>query len=490
MKKITFLALAILGSATTFAQLTTPGTGVSYDLSTLSALDPSILTFDGTKYILSDDLIISDSDKLEVSTSDTLLIDFDKRITVIGSFNVDPGTNNDKFMISSTDTLNPADGIRFEEFSTGSIKNTEITYTGGLRVLTEDFMISDSYLAHNVSGASTGAVISLSRGAALIQNNTFYKNDLPAVGSGANQTVAAQILDNWIEKNGQSNANRPQLNMGPTGTDTLRIIGNTIIGDPAMLKVGGIAVSNFLGGNINTEIEDNVIQNNRYGISIAGPNAIALIKGNTIEDNNTQNDPNLGGSGISVNSNDDSQTIVVRENKIRRNLWGITVIGEGSVDLGTASDLGNNLFSDNGNNGEIYALFNNTPLDISAMGNCWIESNENADSTLIEAIISHKVDDSTLGLVDFSNWSCGILSTDKFELSEVNLYPNPAQNNITVSNDMNFEKVEFYSISGKLLKTVNLKAGANNIDFELPQGLYMLNFSNKKQSSTQKLMVK
>src|SRR5690554_4093859 len=153
MKKITLLALAILGSATTFAQLTTPGTGVSYDLSTLSALDPSILTFDGTKYILSNDLIISDSDKLEVSTSDTLLIDLDKRITVIGSFNVDSGTNNDKFIISSTDTLNPADGIRFEEFSTGSIKNTEITYTGGLRVLTEDFMISDSYLAHNVSGA-------------------------------------------------------------------------------------------------------------------------------------------------------------------------------------------------------------------------------------------------------------------------------------------------------------------------------------------------
>ncbi|PWH86110.1 T9SS type A sorting domain-containing protein [Brumimicrobium oceani] len=490
MKKVTLLALAILGGTTSFAQLTTPDNGVNYSLSTLSALDPSVLSFDGTKYTLSDDLIIAESDTLEISTSDTLLLDTDKRITVEGSFIVDPASNNGKFIISSMDTLNPADGIRFDEFSVASIKNTEITYIGGLKVLTEDFTISDSYLAHNVSGASTGAVISLSRGAALIQNNTFYKNDLPAVGSGANQTVAAQILNNWIEKNGQSNANRPQLNMGPTGTDTLRIIGNTIIGDAAMVKVGGIAVSNFLGANINAEIENNVIRNNRYGISIGGPNAIVLIKGNTIEDNITQNDPNLGGSGISVNSSSDSQRIRVRENKIRRNLWGITVIGDASVDLGTTTDYGNNLFSENGNNGAIYALFNNTSLDISAMGNCWIESNENADAPLIEAIISHQLDDPSLGLVDFSNWSCGILSTDKYELADINVYPNPAENLISVANDLDFEVVRFFNVRGELVKTESLKKGENQINLELPTGLYIIKFVNKSQSVSKKLVVR
>ncbi|WP_107039139.1 T9SS type A sorting domain-containing protein [Brumimicrobium mesophilum] len=490
MRKITLFAFGVLASAASYAQLTTPGTGQNYDLTTLSALDPSILTFDGTKYILSDDLIISTTDVLEITTSDTLFVDSDKRITIEGSLVIDAGQNNPKFVLSSTDTLNPAEGIRFEEFSIGSIKNSEITYTGGLRVLTEDFEIEDSYLAHNVSGVSTGAVISLSRGAAVIKNNTFYMNDLPAVGSGANQNVAAQIINNWIEKNCQSNQNRPQINVGPTGTDTLRIIGNTILGDRAMTMAGGIGVSNFVGADINAIIEANVIIDNRYGLSVLGANANVLIKDNIIEDNDSQNDPNLGGSGISLNSSDDSQNIIIRENKIRGNIWGITVIGQASADLGTTGDLGNNLFSDNGNNGEIFAIYNNTPLDISAMGNCWIESNQAADSTEIEDVVFHNVDDVTLGTVDFSNWSCGILSTDKFKLENINLYPNPAQNRINITNDSNFETVEFFNISGKLLKTEKLIDGENKIDLSFPNGLYLLKFTNKENSLTKKLMIK
>lgn len=490
MKKVTILIFSVLASAASFAQLVTPGSGVNYDLSTLSALDATILSFDGTKYILSEDLTISENDTLEITTSDTLFIDADIRIDIEGAFITDAGENNTKFVISSSDTTNPSKGIRFDEFSVGSIKNTEITYIGGLKVITEDFSIEDSYMAYNVSGLSSGSVIALSRGSAMIRNNTFYKNDMPAVGSAANANVSAKILNNWIEKNGQSNQNRPQINMGPTGVDTLEIINNTIIGDSAMKKSGGIGISNFIGAEINTKIEYNVIQNNRYGLTVAGANAYASIKGNIIEDNNIDNNPATGGSGISVNSSDDSQTLILRENKIRRNLWGITVIGQASVDLGTATDLGNNLFSDNGNNGEVTALYNNTPLDITAMGNCWIEDNENADSTEIEDVIFHEIDDATLGTVDFSNWSCGILSTESFEMAEVNLYPNPAQNSINVSNEVNFEVVEFFNISGQLLKTVQLKEGENQINFNLPQGLYLLNFSNKTQSLTKRLMIK
>ena len=482
--------MSILVSASSFSQLTTPGTGENYDLAELSLLDPAILSFDGTKYILSDDLVISENDTLEVTTSDTLFIDDAKRITVIGSFITDAGAGNVKFVISSTDTLNPCKGIRFEEFSLASIKNTEITYTGGLKVMTEDFLIDSCYLAFNVSGLSSGAVISFSRGAPVIQNNTFYKNNLPAVGSASNVSVAAVISNNWIEKNGQSNANRPQINMGPTGVDTMKIINNTIIGDPAMTKVGGIGVSNLTGGKINVVIESNVIQNNRYGITVGGANAYASIKGNLIEDNNTQNEPDLGGSGISVNSNSDTQTIVVRENKIRRNLWGITVISQGSVDLGTVGDLGNNLFSENENGGVTYALYNNTAMDINAMGNCWIEENDTAGTTQIEEVIFHQVDDATLGVVDFSNWSCGILGTETFDIVDFNIYPNPAQNSIKFENTAHFEVVEFFSINGQLLKTVHLLEGQNQIDLALPQGLYMMRFSNGNQGVTKRLMIK
>ena len=34
---------------------------------------------------------------------------------------------------------------------------------------------------------------------------------------------------------------------------------------------------------------------------------------------------------------------------------------------------GGNIFADNGNNGEIYALYNNSSFPIMALHNCWIE---------------------------------------------------------------------------------------------------------------------
>lgn len=490
MKKITFLILTLLVSATGFAQLTTPGTGETYDLSELSALDSSILSYDGTKYILSEDLTISANDILEITTPDTLFVDAGKRITVEGDFLTNSGDENDKFVIRATDTLNPFDGIRFEEFSVGSISNTEITYSGGLKVMTESFAIENSYLAYNVSGVATGATISLSRGAPTIENNTFYKNDLPAVGSGGNQSVAAQISDNWIEKNGQSNGNRPQLNMGPTGQDTLKITNNTIIGDRDMTEVGGIGISNFFSADVISVIEGNTIQDNRYGVTVAGPTLYTSIKANIIEDNDSQNNPALGGSGISVNSGSDSQTIIVSENEIRGHLWGITVIDEGSVNLGTVNNYGHNVFSENGNGGVTYALYNNTPNDMDALGNCWIEADETAGATEIEEVIFHQIDDSTLGLVDYSNWTCGTLGTEIPDVADLNIYPNPAQNSINFTNKIGFEVVEFFSIKGQLLKTAKLQEGQNQIDLALPQGLYMLRFSNDKQSLTEKLVIK
>ncbi|SEA07501.1 T9SS type A sorting domain-containing protein [Psychroflexus halocasei] len=490
MKKITFFIFSILLSTLSYAQLVTPGTGVYYNLSELSDLDPSILSFDGTKYTLSDDLTIAGDDGLIINTTDTLFVDADKRITVEGQFIIDIPDNESKFVLRATDTLNPFDGVRYQDLSAGLFNNVEITYSGGLKVITSDFVIKNSYLAYNVSGAATGSTISLSNGSPLIQNNVFYKNDLPAVGSGANQEVSAHIINNLIEKNTQSNQNRPQLNMGPTGSDTLKIKGNTIIGDPAVTKAGGISVSNFLGYNIITEIEDNVIQNNRYGITVAGGNAYAMIKGNIIENNNTQNNPAIGGSGISVNSSSDTQTIIARENEIRGNLWGITVINQASIDLGTSADLGYNRFSNNGNNGVTYALYNNTNIDLNAMGNCWIESNESATATEIEDVIFHENDDTSLGLVDFSEWTCVTLGTETPKISQINIYPNPAKNYIQLNNKNGFETLKFYNINGQLMKEVKLSENKNTIDFSLPQGLYFLKFSSDQHEITEKLIVR
>src|SRR5699024_10519934 len=114
---------------------------------------------------------------------------------------------------------------------------------------------------------------------------------------------------------------------------------------------------------------------------------------------------NLGGSGISVNSTEDNQTIIAVDNQIRGNLWGITIIGQGSMNLGDDEDnTGGNVFSDNGNNGETFALYNNTPNTIMAKHNCWIEGEE---ITLDDAaeVIFDQADDPSLGEVIYDPMS-------------------------------------------------------------------------------------
>lgn len=488
MKNLYLFAFLIFPFVVFAQSFTTPGTGVNWTLDDLMAQSPSTVSFNGTNYILSEELIVSQNDTLSIDTGLTLLIDDGIRITVSGTFLCNAG--DQQITIDAVDAATPYDGFRFEEISEVSIHNTAISHGGGLKVITPNFSATNCTFSENVSGVSTGAVISLSNGSPQILNNIFSYNDLPAISSGANTDVSAQIIGNFMEANGQSNQNRPQINMGTTGADTLRIVGNTIIGDPAMDQVGGIAVANFVGGQIVAIIEDNLITNNRYGLTIAGGNAFAYIRGNVIEDNDTQNIPNLGGSGISLNSNTDTQTIIASNNQFRRNLWGITVIGEASINLGDgAENPGGNVFSENGNSGQIFALYNNTDNTLQAKNNCWIEGQDNTSADA-EAVIFHQVDDSSLGLVIFDPVGCQNWGTEESVLKDFAFYPNPAQNEIHFSNNNNFETLKLYSLRGRLLQKTILQPGINNLNFELPHGIYLLQFVRGKQEIMKKLIVK
>ncbi len=466
---------------------TTPNTGVNWTLDDIMAQSPSTVSFDGTNYILSEELTISEMDTLRMDTGLTLLIGDGIRVTVFGTFLCDAGSQ--QINIDAVDPTTPYDGFRFEEISEVSINNTFVAHGGGLKVITPNFSVTNCTFSENVSGVSTGSVISLSNGSPQILNNTFLYNDLPAVSSGANSDVSASIIGNYLEGNGQSNQNRPQINMGVTGADTLRIVQNTIIGDPAMDQVGGIAVANLIGGQILAIIDDNIITDNRYGLTIIGGNAFAYVRGNIIEDNNTQNLPNLGGSGISVNSGSDSQTIMASNNQIRGNLWGITVIGEASINLGDdAENPGENVFSQNGNNGEIYALYNNTDNTLQAKYNCWIEGmgNTSADA---ESVIFHQVDDANLGLVIFDPVGCPNWGTEDTKFEEFAFYPNPAQNEIHFSNENEFETLKIFSLRGRLLAEIKLQSGTNTVPLNLPRNVYILQFNQEDKQVMKKMIV-
>ncbi len=488
MKKIILSAFfIILTCALSIAQdYTTPNTGVTWTLDDIAAVSPSTITISGNDYTLLGNLTIAENDTVIIESDLTLSIEAAKLITVFGAFTID----SNAVTITAIDENAPYEGFRFENTSNINLHSATIEFGGGLRVLTEDFHMVDCILTNNVSGATSSAVIQLSAGRPHISSCDISFNELPAIGSAANSQVSAYIFNNHIEGNNQSNSNRPQINMGTTmASEPLQIIQNTIIGDRSLDMVGGIAVANFVGGSINTVIQDNIIKDNRYGITIIGPSDTAEILDNVIEDNDTQGDPILGGSGISLNTSTAGNAVLVNGNEFRRNLWGITVIGEATINLGDdTTNSGLNIFSENGNEGEIYALYNNTANTISAKHNCWIEGQQST-AQQVEDVIFHSVDDPALGEVIFDPFLCGVLGIADTEFENFGFYPNPAKNEINFNNIFSFEKVDIYGIQGNLIASKNISEGQQTVAINLPAGMYFVNFSNDAQTVTKKLIV-
>jgi hypothetical protein len=210
--------------------------------------------------------------------------------------------------------------------------------------------------------SNTTGTLQVSQGRVSIIDNEIYQNQGPAIASAANAQAAPQIIGNHIWSNNTDNTNMPQINLGNSGNDTIRIIGNTITGQ--FNQAGGIAIATLAGGDAYSIIEDNIITNNRYAITAIGSNIHTEIHNNVLADNNIQGVPNLGGSGINFNGTA-TNTAMVSGNTISGNLWGITVQGTALPNLGQRDFIvinpGENYIYGNGNEGVTYALYNNTP---------------------------------------------------------------------------------------------------------------------------------
>jgi len=323
-----------------------------------------------------------------------------------------------------------------------------------------------------------------------VNNSSFTFNYYPAFSSGANQEVSATFSNNYLEGNNTSNTNRPQINMGPSGNDTIRIINNVIKGNPALVQVGGISASSLLGNPNRVIIDGNTIFDNRYGITVVGGTSSGFIRNNVIEDNDTQNVPDLGGSGISLSAGGAGMNIIASGNQIRRNLWGITLISQASINLGTAdpddNSPGGNIFADNGNGGNTYALYNNTALPVNAANICWIEGTE-PTAAQVEDVISHQVDNPNLGLVTFTPFSC-TLATDHFAAARPAIYPNPSKGQFTIESAED-ATTDIYSVSGQLLFSKNIFSGTTTLDLDLPSGIYLVKTKNQHSQFTNKIII-
>lgn len=394
MKKILMpIAFIFFSIPFVISQYSTPGTGIKWDLNDLVSNSGGAISFNGTFYSVSNDFTIAASDTLEINQAAVVKFASVSLFTINGVLLTGPDT----VVFSSSGSSN-YEGIRFENTPGSVLHNAVFEKSNGIKVISSDMLFDACVIRNNGKTYATGAINPF-QCSPVIRNCRFLNNDGPAVMTGANAASSPQILYCYMFANNVSNANTPQINLGAMGTDSVRIIGNTIIGQYTM--AGGIAVSTLAGGNILCRIENNTIRNNRYGIAAIGGNISSIIRYNIIENNNIQNEPNLGGSGINFNGAA-TNTAVVSYNSISGNLWGVTIQQSAQPNLGKVeggiSNPGLNLITNNGNSGYIYNLYNNTSGNIFAENNLW--GTFNLDS--VEMGIFHNLDNSSLGTVDYN----------------------------------------------------------------------------------------
>lgn len=393
------------------AQFITPGTGVRWDLDSLVTHSAGVVFVNGNHYEINGNITLSAGDTLEFLQNDTIMLHDLSYIYSYGKFTVDPPQ---QILFTALDTLslNKWRGFRFYEGHETFIRNAVIEHGGGLKVNSGGTIyVEGSTFRRNYykSGSTTGSLASAAVldiiGTAEVKNCSFISNQRSAIASGSNVDSPIIFRNNYLFGNTTENSNRPQINLGPAGPGgTSYIIGNTVIGN-GFTSSGGIAYSSLLGVAGDVVIDSNIVVSNRYGITVTGSGMNAWVRYNTLTDNNIQGNPDLGGSGLNFTASSTSayQHVMVTGNNISGSLWGITIIGYPVVNLGNNDpdnyNPGLNVFADNGNNGILYDLYNNGPLEQYAMGNFWNVAQQNAAS--IEEVIVHQTDISTLGLVNY-----------------------------------------------------------------------------------------
>lgn len=396
---ILLLVGASIAHATIF---TTNGDGTVYSFEKLSTVSGSGVTKDGNQYVLYGTCTIAQGDQFVIDNGATVAFDEGSELIIEGACDLRASSPT---KLTKWGNAQSCQGItvRGSEGSLTEVANLTFEYVG-LRSASNMNVRSCHFLRHN--GSSSGALYMGSDGASFhITDCTFEDCQKAAICGAANFRCPAVIEGCTFLRNSQANGNVPQLNL--TVASNIEIRNCLVEGDPNLTMVGGIAFSNFMGyTDTKAVVEGCIIKDNRYGITTLGIMDV-VIAHNQLINNNHEVNANNGGSGISLYDPYLKQKAFISDNHIEGNLWGITVIGCGEVNIGKtevptdAEDYnpGRNVFVNNANNGVLYDLYNNSTNTVYAQGNIW--NVESQDKESIEKVIFHKNDNPSLGEVIF-----------------------------------------------------------------------------------------
>ena len=391
MKKLFITIMLLTGFVfATKAQWVSPGEGITYDMSSLAlASNGAVVEDSPNHYAIMQDVTISKRDILDISGLDVVYIGTkNTTVTIKGRLNV------------SVETVMQGDAnsrIIFEDSEHSEISYFNIDMLGGISLVDADVIFTECSFSNFETTYSNGAV-SISGGEPRFIRCMFMNNQGSGISSAANKLSSPQISSCVFKRNGVANGNTPQINLGP-GTETPIVIQQCEVIGGGFDMVGGISISDLLGmGSTTIIISDNFIVDNRYGINQQGNSIASEIVGNLIYDNSFETNPMNGGSGISIYGLSTDCSAYIRNNFIKGNLWGITAINQFTIDMGTEDDWGFNSIHNNSNSTGSFNLYNNSAIDIPAVGNYW--GTKGIDD--VEKLIYHKTDDPSLGLVTYT----------------------------------------------------------------------------------------
>lgn len=392
-KKLLFLITTFMMMLTLDAQWVSPGNGTTYTLPDLVNITDGVVTTGPDGFLINGDITISMGDVLLIDDQVSRVDIKQVLITVNGSMVC---TNDDRVRFYGLNETNHF-SMRFENATNSSLTKMYLSDGAGIQIIESEVTFDDVKFLY-FTRDYCNAVINILNCDPIIRNCYFQDNEGAAISSPANGQASPQIFNNSLDANVKDGLNSPQINLGPGADDTIRIVGNTIDDQWATWHVGGISVADLMSvGSTKVLVKDNIVKEGRYGYNQQGATISSVIVGNQFVDNNHESDPMNGGSGISIYGTTTSNKAILRNNVITGNLWGITAIYMHDIDLGTADDWGNNEIHDNGNNDNVYDLYNNSACDIMAVGNDW--------GTVIEEEIADHIydqnDDPSFGLVTF-----------------------------------------------------------------------------------------
>ena len=404
MKKTFLLALAMLSLVCNLQanDYSTPGDGKAYSFETLAGIAESGVSITDGAYVVNGTVTIALGDEFKIDNGATVLFADAAELVVKGKADLRAATPT---LLGRLGESTSCYGLNIQSEEVTEVSNLTFEYVGLRGGTTAGMNVSDcKFLNHN--GTASGALFLGGNGASFkVENCEFENCQKAAIGGAANFFCPLLVENCTFKMNSQANGNVPQLNL--TASEDITIRNCVVEGDSTLTMVGGIGIANWFGSEgMNVCIEGCEITNNRYGITTMGIMDV-VIKNNVISNNKFEVNPNNGGSGISLYDPYYKQKAVISGNIIEKSLWGITVIGCGDVNLGKtevdadASDYnpGGNVFRDNGNNGVLYDIYNNSMNTVYAQGNIWNVSIQDAEH--IETVIYHKTDDPSLGEVIF-----------------------------------------------------------------------------------------